>query len=227
MTLNEQILKRMKLFGLTVPYSIQMIGVDQDGVPEEDEQVAVTNGQVTFAVTLESSIPTLNELVAKAKLGLECGSLMCSHSFNKGATNEEIKTFLYVTAPLVNSFAFGLMKKYLPEKDFAKEVREWKFFLESLLSMHDPDHETLMSIVNLYITLASNNIIVQGVPDKIAQFKEPIDILMTLTNEEPSQELLCRAANLIIGQVLHVMITEKDDGREIFHLIRLEEKYSA
>ena len=218
MTLYDQLNQRMKLFGLDTTFSIRIIDVDEDGEPARDESVAINNGQVTFSVTTDNSIATLNELVAKAKLGLEYGELLCTQRFNKEASKEQVSTFFNTIAPLVNSFAFREMMEHLENRSFTKEVMEWNGFLESLLAIDEPDHETMMSIISIYVTLVSNNVIEHHLPQALLRYTKPIDILLTLAKEPPSPELMCDASNQITGKTMTAMITESEDGIEMFHL---------
>lgn len=112
MNLNDQIKNRMKTFGLTLPYSIRMLPVDEEGMPIEEETVELENGRLTFALSPENSVSSLNELVAKASLGYKYGELLCSQYFNKGATSEQIHSFFNVVQPVFNSFAFKEMKTW-------------------------------------------------------------------------------------------------------------------
>ncbi len=218
MTLYTQIKQRMLLFGLHNPFTIQMIDIDSNGEPQRDEYIKMLNNHVTFGVTVENSIPTLNELVAKAKIGIDHGELMCTQMFNSSATKEQKATFFNTISPLINSFAFSNMKQYLSHKDISKEVMEWKFFLEALLEIDKPDHETKMSILSLYVALVSNRLIEPNLPKVLQLYREPVNVLLSLANQPPSPELLCLASNQIIGKTMRVSIAENTSGSQLFNL---------
>ncbi len=222
--MNEHILKRMKQFELSAPYCISMLQVDEEGMPLKDEAVAVKDGKITYAITAEHSIATLNELVAKAKLGIEYGELLTNYSFNGSANKEQVKVFFNINAPIINTFAFMLMKQYLSTIEFAKEIKEWTFFLESLLSFNEPDHEVQMSAISIYVPLVSQGAMENKVPKELLKYKVPIETLLALVKERPSPQLMCKASNLLAGAVMAAKVVDREDGTQMFHLKHTEEE---
>lgn len=218
MNLNDQIKRRMDLFGLHIPYSIRMLPESDDLFDMPDEKVELRDGQLTFHLTPENSIDVLNELVAKASMGYKYGELLCSQSFNANATKQHIYTFYNTTAPLVNAFAFKEMKEHLSDQSIAKEILEWKGYFHSISDIAVPDLKTKMTLMGIYVALYSNNIIDNVLPKGIQEFRQPVEILLSMFDEEPSAELLCRASDRIVGKTMRTMLVKTDKDKVIFCL---------
>ncbi len=227
MNLNDQIKKRMDLFGLHIPYSIRMLPESDDFADIPDEKVELRDGQLTFHLTPENSVITLNELVAKASVGHKYGELLCSQSFNQKASKEHILTFYNITSPLVNAFAFKEMQLHLSDKAMNKEVMEWKMFLDALIAIEDQDKEIKSTIMGMYVALVNSKIIDSEVPNCIKAYREPIEIMLAMLKEEPSPELLCRTADRLVGKSMQTVLVKTKQDKIVFCFIDTKEELSA
>ena len=218
-SLYEIVKNKMDMFEVDMPFAIKEIKTDNDGnlLDYAEERAMVKDDHVTFALSVEHSYQAINELVAKVKLANDYGSLMCSQRFSTNPDAKAISTFDKVVSPLINAYAFKEMMKYLPEHSKLKEKMEWKGYYESILGFEMLDAESIQMLISLYVPLKSAQVISEEIPTVLKPYKNNIEILLELAQEEPSPLYMSMAVNKIVGKRYYCALDQKE-GEWVFLL---------
>jgi len=217
-SLYEIVKIKMDMFDVSMPFAIKEIKLDANGnFPDGvEESVYVEDGHITFKLSVDQSFVAISELVAKAKLAQEHGSLMCTQKFTTKQSRDSRRTFFSVISPLANAYAFQVMHDYLPKQAFLKEKMEWEGYYRTISEMDD-DESVRSLLLSLYLTLQGNKIIDEKVPVMLHPYKKAITVYLELFDDGPSPIQLSRAVNNIIGDQYYCALDQKD-GEEMFLL---------
>ena len=214
-SLHNEIKKRMKIFDVHLPFAIKEVRVNEEGefIDQPEESIEVQNNHITFAVSVEHSYASLNELVAKAKLAQDYGSLMCSQTFSQYPDKKALDSFTKAITPLLTAYTLQTMMTYLHKSARTKEVMEWRGYYSQIIDFTKPNQELKMILISLYVALKSTGVIKDNIPKVLQSYKSTINTYLELAQETPDPLQLVRAVNRLTRGIYYCAL-DQQDGQE-------------
>ena len=190
---RKRLLFLREAFQLKLPVYLEFrLGVAQELITSEREHRIVI-GPGTHLLDID-------DLVATAKLGEEYDILLATMYFQRDLTEEEKKLaslFTLHTAPIRDYWAYRVMKEYLPEDEFQKNLEEI-INLEKAFSGEGKiaiKHTTLMFRkigVKLILETFADGISIRLGGEYGRDWNQYVEVLQSLKDEAPSAEILTR-----------------------------------
>lgn len=186
MTTLEHYQKAAKLFELQFPFQIKLS-------PSSIEVATFKNGVHTFLLN-DDSQDSAFETCAIAKTTEKYGAKITDLEFQPAA-EESLKTmFINFTMPYRDALIYGIMKEYLSEDLFNKELDDIEHYYGQ---SHNIDTSTVSvfwtaSLYYLLHTYRDKNL---PIPDLLASKAYIVDVLDEAITIEPTPDLLCEIAN--------------------------------
>lgn len=188
-TTLEQFRSAAKLFDLQFSFQLKLSsGAIENTTTDNREHTFLLGGSSTDSVL---------EMCAVAKLTELYGVEITNQNFQPGTEEPIMSVFMNSTMPLRDIYMYAIMKKYLSEKQFNKELEDIEFYYNQSQEI-DTTTTSLFWTASLFYILRTFKDQQLEIPETLSPIAYVFDYLDEITTLAPTADRLCDMANVFL-----------------------------